>query len=85
MDITTKPPATLRLIFAACASAANSPLTVKEKALLWHKLRQGDWAPTPEHTPVPFATVQAWVDGLDGVVRAFVEGMGVAQEETPVC
>ena len=75
MDITALAPNTLRMLFASCSADPNGPLDVKQKALLWHKLHQHDWAPTPDNTPVPYTTVQGWIDGLQGDAKAFITGM----------
>lgn len=80
IDLTTLAPATLRLALASCASDPRGPMTAAQKALLWSNLGKRDWWPTWEDSPVPQATVVAWLEGLHGIVRAYVEGIMSAPE-----
>ena len=73
LDLTTLPPASLRLLVTCCAAAAGTHATDAQRKALWQALGDKTWTPTADDCPLPLATVEAWVDGTQGKLRQWLE------------
>lgn len=60
MTLTTQPRRYRRMVFALCCYAADTPMTEAQKQAVEDALKNHEWAPTPDDTPVPFGMVEAW-------------------------
>lgn len=88
LDLTTLSRTSLRLLVACCARALCPTLPpeppTEPYASLWQQLwTQRGWTPTGEDSPLPLATVEAWLwetdaDGHErqGKLRQWVEQHG---------
>lgn len=73
LDLTTLHPVTLRLLVASCAADPRVDVPAAQRKALWDALGDHTWAPTADDSPVPLATVQAWLDGTQGALRQWLE------------
>lgn len=64
MPLTDHAPATLRMLFTACAADPKSGLNATQRAAIWTSLTDWQWAPDPAAPPETAATVEAWYAGL---------------------
>lgn len=60
MTLDTLTPTAIRLLFAACCGAPDSPMTQDQRADLLRRLITHTWYPTPQDTPAPFGLIEAW-------------------------
>jgi hypothetical protein len=77
--VVDQPPHMQRWLLACCAADRQSDVSAAARAALWRALRDHAWVPTADDTPIPWATVQAWVDALSGPVARVVEPYDLAQ------
>lgn len=73
LDLTTLPRTSLRLLVASCAADPRVDVPATQRKALWDALGDHTWAPTADDSPVPLATVQAWLDGTQGPLRQWLE------------
>lgn len=64
MPLTDHAPATLRMLFAACAADPRSPLSAAMRGAILTSLQHWAWTPEPRAMPQTCGLVEAWYEGL---------------------